>query len=212
MPDQYTKSNKNPNLEEAEMNKIRLSKLLYCGVLLMLAACQAAGQPLSAAMFRPGDSIDGMSLTTGAADAPPLWAFCSGSQESNHIKTFNCRAPVLPTLAIGHAFLFADEVLTSQDWSELVWELSIDGQAVDLESFGTFDYVMPSLSQSPSPVREVFMKATAWNIVLTNLNPGEHTLRFLAQSETESYTWLVNLVIEGADGTDISSVPFPPKS
>jgi hypothetical protein len=197
---------------EAEMNKNRLSKLLYCGVLILLAACQAAGHPLGAAMFKPGDTIDGMSLTTGAADAPPLWAFCSASQENNHIKTFNCRAPLLPTLAIGHVFLFADEALTSQNWSDLAWGLSIDGQVVDLESFGTFDYVMPSISQSPSPVREVFMKATAWNIVLTHLNPGEHTLHFLAQNETDSYTWFVNLVIEGADGTDISSVPFPPKS
>lgn len=31
-------------------------------------------------MFRPGDTIDGISLTTGSADAPPLWAFCSSSQ------------------------------------------------------------------------------------------------------------------------------------
>lgn len=187
------------------MNKTRLSQLLYFGLLLMLTACQAAGQPLSAAMFRPGDTIDGMSLGTGAAEAPPLWAFCSGSQGSAYMKTFNCRAPVLHTLAIGHIFLFADEALTNLDWSDLVWELSIDDRAVDLESFGTFDYVIPAMSQSPSPVREVFMKATAWNIVLTNLNPGEHTLRFLAQSETDSYTWFVNLVIEAADGADVGS-------
>ena len=187
------------------MNKIRLSRLVYLGLLFMLTACQAAGQPLSAAMFRPGDTIDGMSLGTGAADAPPLWAFCSGSQESNHIKTFNCRAPMLSTLAIGNIFILADGALANLDWSELVWELSIDDRAVDLESFGTFDYVMPGMSQSPSPIREVFMKATAWNIVLTNLNPGEHTLRFLAQSETDSYTWFVNLVIEAADGADLSS-------
>ena len=187
------------------MNKIRLSQLAYFGLLFMLTACQAAGQPLSAAMFRQGDTIDGMSLGTGAADAPPLWAFCSGSQESNHIKTFNCRAPMLPTLAIGNIFILADEALTQLYWSEFVWELSIDNRAVDLESFGTFDYVMPSMAQSPSPIREVFMKATAWNIVLTNLNPGEHTLRFLTQSETDSYTWFVNLVIEAADGADLSS-------
>jgi hypothetical protein len=197
---------------EAEMNKNRLSKLLYCGVLIMLAACQAAGQPLNAAMVGAGDTVNGMGLTTGIADAPPLWGFCSSSHAGSHIKTFNCRAPVMPTLAVGHIFLFADEVLANLDWSELVWELSIDDQAVDLESFGTFDYVMPTIATNPSPVREVFIKATAWNIVLTNLNPGEHTLRFLAQNDTESYTWFVNLVIEGEDGTDISSVPFPPKS
>jgi len=194
------------------MNNKRLSHLLVSGLLFWMTACQAAGQPLSAAMSQPGDVINGMSLTTGAPDAPPLWAFCSGSQESSHIQTFNCRAPVLPTLAIGHIFLLADEALVNQDWSELVWELSIDGRAVDLEKFGTFEYVMPTMAQSPSPIREVFKKGIAWNIVLTNLSPGEHTLRFLAQSETDSYTWFVNLVIEGEVGVDISSVPFQPKS
>lgn len=194
------------------MNRTHFSQWIYVGLLLMLTACQAAAQPLSAAMFRPGDTINGMGLTTGAADAPPLWAFCSESQENTLVKTFHCRTPLLSTLAIGHIFLFADEALTNLNWSDLVWELSIDDQAIDLESFGTFDYVMPGMSQGPSPVREVFMKATAWNIVLTNLNPGEHTLRFLAQSETESYAWFVNLVIEPADQVDISAIPFPPKA
>jgi hypothetical protein len=197
---------------EAEMKKTRLSQWMLFGLLLMLTACQAAGQPLSAALVRSGDAIDGMSLGTGAADAPPLWAFCSASQGGSHIQTFNCRAPLLPTLAIGHIFLLTEEVLADLSWSELVWELSINDQPVDLESFGTFEYVMPAMAESPSPVREIFKKATAWNIVLTNLNPGEHTLRFAAQNETNSYTWFINLVIEAADGTDISSIPFQLKS
>jgi hypothetical protein len=181
-------------------------------VTVMLSACQGADQPGSGAMYRPGDTVNGIRLTTGAADAPPLWAFCSRSQENTHIRTFQCRAPVMPTLAIGHVFLLADEALASLDGSELIWELSIDDQAVDLESFGTFEYVMPGMTKSPSPVREVFKKATAWNVVMTNLNPGEHTLYFKAHSETDSYLWLVNLTIEPEAGTDISSIPFPPKS
>jgi hypothetical protein len=191
------------------MNNNRLSHLLVIGLLFLLTACQGAGQPLRAAMVGSGDTVNGMGLTTGVADAPPLWGFCSISQSGRHIKTFDCRAPVMPTLAIGHIFLLADEVLANLDWSELVWELSIDDQAVDLESFGTFDYVMPVIAPKPSSVREVFIKATAWNIVLTNLNPGEHTIRFLAQNETDSYTWFVNLTIEGEEGVDISAAPFP---
>ena len=191
------------------MTKTRLAQLLSIGLLFVITACQSAGQPLNAAAFRPGDSINGMSLTTGAADAPPLWAFCSGSQEGDYSKTFNCRAPALPTLAIGHLFLLSDEPFAGLGWSDLAWELSINGQAVDLESFGTFDYVMPSMAKGPSSVREVFQKATTWNVVLTNLNPGEHTLRFLAQNDTNSYTWLVHLVIDGAQQVDVSSMPFP---
>lgn len=177
-----------------------------------LSACQGTALPGGGAMYRPGDTLSGMSLTTGAADAPPLWAFCSRSQENTHIRTLDCRAPVLPTLAIGHVFLLADQALASLDWSELEWEMAIDEQAVDLESFGTFEYVMPTMTENPSFVREVFKKAIAWNVVLTNLNPGEHTLYFRAQSETNSYLWLINLTIEPEAGTDISSIPFLPKS
>ena len=194
------------------MKNNRLSHLLVIGVLFLLSACQGTGQPLSAALVGSGGSVNGMGLTTGIADAPPLWGFCSISNASTNHKAFDCRAPVLPTLAIGHIFLFGDEVLANLNWGDLVWELSIDDQAVDLESFGTYEYVMPGLAMNPSPVREVFHKVTAWNVVLTNLSPGEHTLRFLAQTETDSYTWFVTLAVEEAEGADISSVPFPSKS
>lgn len=191
------------------MNKTRFSQWMLIGLLFVLTACQAAGQPLSAAVSQPMEAISGMSLETGAADAAPLWAFCSRPQENTHIRTFSCRAPVWQTLAIGHLFLLADAALLNHAGSDLVWELSIDDYIVDLESFGTFDYVMPAMPASPSPVREVFARVTDWNLVMTNLNPGEHTLYFQAQSETESYLWLVQLVIEPAESPDISAAPFP---
>jgi hypothetical protein len=189
------------------MNNKRLSHLLVIGLLFLLTACQAA-------MVGSGDTISGISLTTGAADAPPFWAYCSAAQENTHIRTFHCRAPVWQTLAVGHLFLLADASLLNGREADLVWELSIDDYIVDLDSFGTFDYVMPAMPASPSPIREVFAKVTDWNLVMTNLNPGEHTLHFRAQDGADQYHWLVNLVIEPADGEgiDISSVPFAPKS
>jgi len=191
------------------MNTRRLFQLLSAGMLFLLAAFGASGHLASAAMLKSGDAINGMSLATGVTGAPPLWAYCSSSQESGQTKIFSCQAPVLPTLAIGHIFLLADEAFADMGGSELAWELSIDNQAVDLDSFESFEYTVPSMAKHPSPIREVFKKATAWNIVLTHLNPGEHTLRFLAQNDAGSYTWLVKLAIESTNGTDISSVPFP---
>jgi hypothetical protein len=193
------------------MKANHLSKLFIAGVIFLLTACQAAGQPGSAALLTSGDTINGVTLATGAESALPLWGFCSPSQENEMIQTFNCRASELQTLAIGHIFLLAEQVSSYSDGSDLAWDLSIDNQAVDLESFGKFEYTMPSMAKSPSPIREVFKKAIGWNIVMTNLNPGEHTLFFGAQSATDSHAWLVNLVIEPAEGTDISSIPFPPK-
>jgi hypothetical protein len=190
------------------MNKNRLSHLLVIGVIFLLTACQGAGQPLSAAMVGSSDTVNGMSLTTGAADVPPLWAYCSPSQENTHIRTFNCRALVWQTLAVGNLFLLTDAALLNRNGSDFVWELSIDNYVVDLESFGTFDYVMPAMPASPSRVREVFAKVTDWNLVLTNLDPGEHTLHFQAQDGVVQYHWLVNLVIEAEEGVDMSAAPF----
>lgn len=176
-----------------------------------LAISQSAVKPAApeAALLRAGDSIDGMTLSQGAGEARPLWAFCSNSPEGKGSYILDCRAPALPALGIGNIFLHTDEGITNLDWSDLVWELSIDAQDVDLESFGTFDYVRPSLSKNPSPVREVFKRGTAWDIVLTDLTPGHHTLWFVAQSKIESYTWFVNLDIEAVDGMDYGSIPFP---
>lgn len=190
------------------MNKTCFSQLLCFGLLFMLVACQPAAQPLSAAMLKPADTIDGMSLTTGAADALPLWAFCSTAQHSRIVSISDCNVPpMISKLGIGHVFMLADDRLNKLDWSELTWELSIDGRPVNLDAFGTFDYVMPTMLESPSAVKEVFKKFTAWDVVLTNLRPSQHTLHGLAQTETDSYTWVVNLTIQAIDGLEASSVP-----
>jgi len=169
---------------------------------------QSSKQSTTYTMIEPGDTIDNMVVTTGADDVPPLWAFCSNSSEGIGSYILDCRAPVLASLGIGNIFLYTDEAITKLDWSDLVWELWVDAQEVDLESFGTFGYVVPSMSKNPSPVREIFKRGTAWNIVLTDLKPGHHTLWFVAQSKvgSENYTWFVNLEIEPVDETNTSSI------
>jgi len=185
------------------MNKIRFPRFLYFGLLFMLTACQAMGQPVSSAMFRPGDTIDGMSLTIGAADAPPLWAFCSPAHENLHVTKSDCHIPaMLSKVAIGHVFNIASEIPTQLDWSEFTWSLSVDGQPIDLGRFGTYQFTMPAMSAAPSPVRAGFKTITAWDVVVTNLKPGEHTLHGSARSETDTYTWMVNLMIEAPYGSD----------
>ena len=191
------------------MNTNRLLRVLGLAVIILMSACQAAGQPGSAALSQPVEEMNGIRLGTGAAEAPPLWGYCSPSQENTHIRTFHCRAPAWQTLAIGNLFLLADAALLNRDATELAWELGIDDYLVDLESFGTFDYVMPTMPAKPSPIREVFARVTDWNLVMTNLHPGEHTLSFRAQNANESYMWLVQLVIEPADNADITAAPFP---
>src|SRR5215210_2698074 len=101
------------------MNKNRFFRLLGVGVLFLLTACQATGQSSNAAFMKAQSEISGMHLATGAADAPPLWAYCSPSQENAHIRTFYCRASVGQTLAVGHLFLLTDVALLNRTGAEL---------------------------------------------------------------------------------------------
>lgn len=181
------------------MNKNRLPRIFFVGLLWLLTACQSAGQPLSTAMLKPGDTIDNMGLTTGGRDAVPLWAFCSPVQHLGNTTTSVCSVPLIPRLAIGHISMPRDAALYRLDWSEIHWELSIDGQPIDLLSFGTYDFVLPAMSQNASPVREVFVKYQAWDVVLTNLSPGEHTIQSSAQVGAESHDWVTHLTIEVTD-------------
>ena len=184
------------------MNQNRLLNLLYVGLLVMLTACQA-GHSAASTMIKPGDVIDGMSLTTGAKDAPPLWAFCSPAQYAGNTTTSDCSVPVVPRLAIGHIFMPGDDTLSRLDWSDISWELRIDDHPVDLESFGTYDFVLPAMSHSPSPVREVFVQYTAWDVVLTNLSPGKHTILGLARLGTDNHSWVIHLNIKGDDLSEV---------
>ena len=168
------------------------ARLVIAFVLAFLQTDTAAAHT---SMITVGDEIDGMTLTTGAADARPLWVFCSSEVDEN-VTTANCQVPQISRLAIGHVFMEREDVFDSTEWSDLQWELYLDDQYINLAQFGTYDYVLPSMAPNPSLVREVFMKFTAWDIVLTNLQPGAHTIEGRVFSGAEEYSWVVNLVIE----------------
>ena len=169
------------------------AKLIFA-FLVTLSQPSARIEPLHTAMLNAGEKIDGMTLTSGAADARPLWFYCS-SEVSENITSADCQVPQIPKLAIGHGFLGTDEILKTSDWSDLTWNLWIDSRPVNLEDFGTYDYVVPSMAPNPSLVREVFMKSRAWDVVLTDLQPGQHTIKGEVRSDTQFYKWNVNLVI-----------------
>jgi hypothetical protein len=153
-----------------------------------------------------------MTLTKGAADALPLWLFCS-SEVNDHLTTANCQVPQVPTLVIGHAFLATDEVLAETYWSDLTWNLFVDDQLVNLNDFGTYEYVLPTMAPNPSLVREVFMKFKAWDVVLTNLQPGAHTIKGEVRSDSEQYKWIANVVIEDSStAAEQSSKDNPPRA
>ena len=176
------------------MNRTYFSRLLHIAMLFILAGCQSQVMSAAVSSLKPGDTINDIVLGIGAAETPPLWAFCS-SQDGDHVKTSDCRIPpTISKVAVGHVFAIADAALIRSDWSEFTWSLSMDEQSIDLPAFGTYNFALPTLSNS-SPIREVFIEVTAWDVVLMDLKPGTHTLRGVAQSETETYSWVANIAI-----------------
>ena len=171
-----------------------LAKLGFA-FLLALSQLSAGRSNASVSMVHSGDEIEGMTLTTGAANAHPLWVFCA-SEVMGNVTTANCRVPQVSRLAIGHVFLGTAEVFGELDWSQLKWELYFDNALIDLDTFGTYDYVLPTMAPHPSLVREVFMKFKAWDIVLTNLQPGAHTIEGHVYASDEEFRWVVDLKIE----------------
>ena len=179
-----------------------MNKFLLFTLGLMMAVVMLAYQPVSQSaddgMLKPGDEIDGMVLTTGVAEAAPLWAFCSPTLENDSVTRVECQVPQLSKLAIGHPFGGAEQALQALDWSTLTWELSLDEGSLDLEAFGIHHYVIPDLASPPSPIREVFRKKQAWDVVLTNPTPGLHTLHGMARAGTNTYSWIVNFTVEAS--------------
>lgn len=188
------------------MSKL-FKSLITSGVLaFVIMACgkpmiqtQSLGQSIAYPRLEPGDTIGSMIVTTGVDEAVPLWPFCMPTAVNGRLITVECREMSFPKLAIGHTFGVVELVPKSLDWSELKWELYLDEHPINLSAFGTYDFVHPETVFSPSPVREAFRKLTVWDIVLVDPGLGAHTLRGLARTEVETYTWIVNFIIEAPD-------------
>ena len=163
-------------------------------VAFIFAFLQSDAAAAHTSMLTVGDEVDGMTLTQGAADARPLWVFCASDVIGN-VTSADCRVPQVSRLAIGHAFLGTDTAFSKTERSDLQWELYIDDQYINLAQFGTYDYLLPTMAPNPSFVREVFMKFTAWDVVLTDIQPGSHTIEGRVGAGTEEYRWVVDMVI-----------------
>ena len=160
---------------------------------------QTIERPMAYTVLKPGEKMNDMVLTTGAENATPLWAFCSPTIENEHLITADCGELSYSELAIGHTFGVMDLIPPPSDWEELSWHLAVDGWTIDLEAFGTYDFVHPDLAPNPSPVREVFRSIRVWDVVLLNPTPGVHKLQGQARSEEGTYMWVVNFIVTAVD-------------
>lgn len=184
------------------MNKLSRFLVVVIAVSAFLVAFSQRGNErlfferfLTDPMLKPGETIDGMVITTGIEDAFPLWAICSPRKVNDHSIRADCGEVSYANLAIGHTLGVMSLVPQSTDWEELVWEMSVDGHPIDLAAFGVYDFVHPDFPSKP--FGEVFRVIRVWDVVLVNPTPGTHRLQGRAQSQdgAETYTWVVDFTV-----------------
>ena len=152
-----------------------------------LAAIPFTATPTTVHMIEPGDNIGDMVVTNGQRDsATEIWLFCDPYLFDPGVFTRECEVPAMQNLQIGYG-TFAD---TSEElntlWETITWELTLDDHQVDLSAFGTFDQD----DEIDGPV-----KVRMWNVVLDQLTPGTHTLRYLFDEFGEyDVTWIFTVV------------------
>jgi hypothetical protein len=167
--------------------------LTILGLLFVPASCRQI--PTASRTLEKGDKLNGMVLTSGTIDAPPLEAFCIFDIDEEVTTTIDCQVPPLPKLAIGHMIGVTGRAFQELDWSKIDWQIYLDGYLLDLDTFDEQSYVEPEIGTSPSLIREVFKQRKTWDIVLINPTFGLHTLVCTAKTNSVVYKWVVNFEI-----------------
>ena len=89
-------------------------------------------------MVKPGGKIGAMTLEQGAPALvyPYLWQFCENIPD-NHSPAqtaSECKTPRLSGMTVNLGWL-ARESKLEDNWENILWELTIDGEMIDLASF-----------------------------------------------------------------------------
>lgn len=192
-----TKLSKSRNFTRLILHMISI----FTAVLILFAAAGCKRQGLSGPrMLEMGDDINGMVVTTGTADATPLEYFCTFEVDEEITTSIDCQVPPVQKLEIGHMIGVSGRALQELDWSELVWQVYLDGYQLDLVSFGEDYDVAPEIMSSLSPIREVFKQRKTWDVMLINPTFGMHTLHCTAKTGSVVYSWVVNFMINSTVG------------
>jgi hypothetical protein len=150
-----------------------LASLVLVGVCAACGAAPAAPAPTAVppTLLKPGDRIGDMIVTNQEPASPSegLSTFCKNMPSDSHTPTtatMQCsEVPRGTTLNLNHGWVSATQQELDNAWSALEWQMTIDGQELDLPSFKGED------------TDEGGRRGRGWEIWLENLTPGKHSVR-----------------------------------
>lgn len=144
----------------------------------VIAAAPGAAANEQALTIEPSTRVKGMLVVQGTvshAQARLLGVSCDPVVLTPGRRTRKCtRIPNrVSRLYVGYG-LFDSEAKIDRVWKAASWEMWIDGQRVNLEEFGASDRML--LRYPPAGNKDVVLRE--WNVTLTQLTPGRHTVRY----------------------------------
>ena len=146
-----------------------------------------ASPTLSNPSLKPGDSVGEMILVVAKDEArePDIFNYCSPmiAESDPKVMIRTCNVPLVSYIFIGYGDLANSLEEMDSSWSSEIWQLYIDGQAVDLPAFGVLEDAWEGY------------KRRLWAIAINNLTPVEHRLRYVigkVDNSMEPYdiTWI----------------------
>lgn len=142
------------------------------------AATKAPAPPTAVPGLLPGDKIGEMVIETSPSQSPVLWDYCPMAwTDQPDPEPVDCSMPWQAEVEIWQAWGAKDQALLDAGWPALTWEMTVDGLAIDLPAFGTWDL---DWEVDGTPV-----KIRAWDIKLVNPTPGEHRLHYVLRTDRD---------------------------
>jgi hypothetical protein len=172
-----------------------ITKKLTCLTLIVvlvaiLAACtKATATPNPIDMIEPGDTVNGVLVTTG--DKNSIFGFDLPCTEKD--KIYTCTTSFgNPTNVTSAVYGSTQEELQSK-WETFTYTITIEGQPVDLPAFGTIDFIHQQSG--------LYMRA--YNVALTSTDPITLTTHDVGtvQGETADTVLLIAFKPSAADDT-----------
>jgi len=94
-------------------------------------------------MIEPGDMIGEMVIRTAKDESetePAIWDYCDMFlAELSEAKKVECVIPFQPHYFLPGGVVESDQEQLNALWESLTFKISINGQPIDLDSFGTID-------------------------------------------------------------------------
>jgi hypothetical protein len=131
--------------------------LLLLSILFLTACSEPTATPTPIDMIQPGDTVNDVLVTTGTEDT--IFGFDLPCTQKDNI--FTCTTTFGKSTNITSAvYGFTPEELQSK-WETFTYTITIEGQPVDLQAFGTIDFIHPQTG--------LYMRS--YNVALTSTDP-----------------------------------------